>query len=248
MTDAAHAWAHQARHGLRGLEARISLLDLGYRGHAEWRDMSDHVVHFTRGVGDDDPYTTIMSILSHGRIEARNAFGCATNVHGLGGTQVCACFSEIPLDMLDRLVDRRESRYGVGFRQPTLIAKGAARVWYLDPDTPSRAAFHGMVTKAMTGGVDQADPIWRLTPFVDYLAPNYRFEWEREWRVRGDLIFTPDDVAFLFVPEDLHVAAKAFLIDGGGGAGPAYTCPILDPLWNDEQIQAVLSTLDLAQP
>lgn len=26
-----------------------------------------------------------------------------------------------------------------------------------------------------------------------------------------------------------------------GGAGPEYHCPILDPLWSDEQIQAVLA-------
>ena len=49
----------------------------------------------------------MMSILADGRIEARSKFGSATNVNGLGTSQHCACFSEIPLDMLDRLVDRR---------------------------------------------------------------------------------------------------------------------------------------------
>jgi hypothetical protein len=116
-------------------------------------------------------------------------------------------------------------------------------VWYLDEDTPHRAAMYSMVTAAMTGGVNVDDNIWHLTPLADYTAANYHFEWEREWRVPGGLRFTPDDVAFLFVPAHQHAEATAFLADGGGGAGPAYLCPILDPLWNDDQIQATLKHL-----
>ena len=100
-----------------------------------------------------------------------------------------------------------------------------------------------LVTSAMTGGVNPHDDIWRITPFADYTAPNYHFEWEREWRVPGGMQFAPGDVAFLFVPEELHPAAATFLGGGGGGAGPAYVCPLLDPLWTDDQIQAALTTL-----
>ena len=100
-----------------------------------------------------------------------------------------------------------------------------------------------MVTEAMTGGVDAGDAIWKLTPLADHTAPNYHFEWEREWRCPGGLEFEPDDVAFLFVPEFQHPQAAAFLQDGGGGAGPAYLCPILDPLWDDDKIQEALKAL-----
>jgi hypothetical protein len=70
------------------------------------------------------------------------------------------------------------------------------------------------VRENLTGGVDSTHPTWRLTPFVDfpgaYGATAYRFEWEREWRVPAGLAFGPDDVAFLFIPEGLHAAARTF--------------------------------------
>lgn len=197
--------------------------------------MSDYLVHFTKS-GDVSAHDAMFGILATGQVQARNTFGCATGVNGLGVSQQCACFSEIPLDMLDRLVARR-SRFGIGFHQLNLIPKGAARVWYLDKDTATRTAMQAKITTAMSGGVDPHDPIWRLTPLVDFAADNYHFEWEREWRIPGGLAFTPTEVAFLFVPEEQHAAARAFLADGGGGTGPAYVCPLLDPLWQDERIQ-----------
>lgn len=131
-------------------------------------------------------------------------------VNGLGVSQQCACFSEIPLDMLEGLVARR-SRLGIGFHQLNLIPKGAARVWYLDKDTATRTAMQAKITTAMSGGVDPHDPIWRLTPLVDFAADNYHFEWEREWRIPGGLAFIPTEVAFLFLPEEQHAAASASL-------------------------------------
>ena len=204
--------------------------------------MSDYVVHFTCDQDAVSAYGAVLSILGAQRVEARSTFGFATNVNGLGLSQHCACFSEIPLDLLDRLVDRR-SMYGVGFHQNTMIAKGGARVWYLDEGTPHRTALQEMTTHAMTGGVDPNDPIWRLTPFADNTAPNYHFEWEREWRTAGDLCFAPEEVAFLFVPERLHAQASAFMTTGGDGSGPVYACPILDPLWDDAKVQLALKGL-----
>lgn len=203
--------------------------------------MSDYVVHFTKDQEGVGAYDAMMGILAAGTIEARTAFGAATNLD-LGASQLSACFSEIPLDVLARLVARR-SLFGIGFHQTLLIAKGGGRVWYLDPGTPQKEAFYRTVTEAMKGGINQDDPVWQLTPFVDYTAPNYRFEWEREWRLPGGLRFTPDEVAFLFVPDEFHNAARAFLANGGDGAGPAYRCPILDPRWDDEQVQATLAAL-----
>lgn len=205
-------------------------------GHADWRDMSDYLVHFTSSAN------TLVSILGQGHIEAREAFGCSTNVSGLGKTQHSACFSEIPINLLPRLVARR-SCYGVGFRTDALVSKGAGRVWYLELNTPQDTAFAEMRRRAMLGGVRIDDPIWKLTPFIDETAPNYHFEWEREWRIQGGLRFSPQDVAFLFLPEDEHARAKPFLTTGNSGAGPAYSSAILDPLWTEaELLQALEST------
>ena len=91
-------------------------------------------------------------------------------------------------------------------------------------------------------------PLWKLAPFIDfpgsYGSFEYRFEWEREWRVPGGLSFSPDQVAFLFIPAELHPQARKFFDDAERmNTGPNYWCPFLDPLWPDDRIQAALADL-----
>jgi len=213
---------------------------LGYRGHATWRDMSEYAVHFTKGDGTRDAYSVMLGILGSGRLKASGPFGAARGLTALGDTQKAVCFSEVPLDRLDRLVDRR-SKYGIAFTQKFLTFNAGARVWYVDEGGQMGETLRGMVSSRAVPGMDTNDDFWRLTPFVDYPsdAYGYRFEWEREWRVVGDLKFTPNDVAFLFIPEELHSAARSFFKDAvQENIGPGYLCPYLDPLWSDETLQA----------
>jgi len=118
--------------------------------------------------------------------------------------------------MLDRLVLRR-SRYGIGFRQDFLVSNGGARVWYLDVEGEVADSFGELVRAKLSGAIDAIDPLWRLTPFVDfpgdYGTKRYEFQWEREWRVPGGLAFTPEDVAFLFLPHELHGPARVLFDD-----------------------------------
>lgn len=221
---------------------------LGYRGNPQWRDMSEYVVHFVSGDEKQDGYQAIMGILSSGEVQARNAFGAARNLEALAGSQRSACFSEIPLDRLDRLVERRGTRYGIGFRQDTITAAGGGRVWYTDRDSVPERAVRELIQAALQGGIDPADPLWQITPFIDapgeYGGVPYRFEWEREWRVPGGLHFPPDVVSFLMIPSKLHAAAREFFTQvRDENLGPAYCCPFVDPTWSDEQIQAALNEL-----
>jgi hypothetical protein len=179
------------------------------------------------------------------------AFGAARDVDVLYEYQRCVCFSEIPLPLLERLVDRR-SRYGVGFRQDSLVTKGGARVWYLDKDGSPAVAFRVLVASKRLEGVDPDDPLWRLTPLVDfpgdYGSTQYRFEWEREWRVPHEVVFEPRDVAFIFLPEGEHSAARAFFQQAEQDeTGPNYTCPFIDPLWPMERIQEAATNLPSLQ-
>lgn len=72
-------------------------------------------------------------------------------------------------------------------------------MWYFDRDTPVQRAFEALKTQKIDD-FDRADPFWQVNPFVDfpgdYGGTQYRFEWEREWRVPGELHFGPDDVSF----------------------------------------------------
>lgn len=149
----------------------------------------------------------------------------------------------MPLGLLKRLVDRR-SRYGIAFTQEFLSGRGGARVWYVDKDTTTHAAIEVLMEQKI-GDFDASDPFWRITPFIDfpgdYGGTSYRFEWEREWRVQGSLPFNPEDVSFLFIPEDQHDVARAFFAEAEEeNTGPSYTCPFLDPLWDSDRVELAL--------
>ena len=193
----------------------------------------------------------MITILAERRLVAgARAFGALTWCHtpAIVETQRSVCFSEVPLDRLDRLVERRRTSYGIGFRQDFLTQAGGGRVWYVDNNGELARTLRSYVNAAHGSPVDLQNPILRITPFVDYpgdyAGGPYRFEWEREWRVPRELRFGPDDVAFLFIPETHHDRARESLEDAHENhTGPAYVCPYIDPLWRDPEIQAAVAAV-----
>lgn len=263
------------------LHARIThtLPGMGYRGRADWHDMSDYVVHFTKpiplaeigpppapenpgtlsrqeltsslthlGKQDRSGYSQWIQILGSRELKVgKKPLGAARRVRGLGDSQRVVCFSEIPLDMLDRLLARR-SVYGLGFSKDFIVAKGGAPLWYLDKEGEQPSIISAQIDERTADGVDPDDPFWRLTPFIDnpgnYAGREYRFEWEREWRVIGDVSFHQDDIAFLFLPEGDHVKARQWFSDVRiENSGPAYFCPYIDPRWGMDRIQDALENV-----
>jgi hypothetical protein len=220
---------------------------LGYRGHEDWEDVSDYVVHFTKQWNGDTPYQNMMSILWDRRLEpGPDAFGAAKNLGWLGDSQRCVCFSEIPLGFLKRLVSRR-SHFGLAFRKEFLVKEGGAPVWYLEHGTPAYDHFRTALKPAIAAK-EPEHPLFALTPFVDHPAGgapdapyNYRWEWEREWRANRTIDFKEEDVAFLFIAEHQHVAARKFF-EGHieEQTGPGYLCPYIDPTWSAERVKEAL--------
>ncbi len=193
---------------------------------------------------DESGYFPWIDIVGEGRLRAgENPLGAGRKIAGVEHLHRVVCFSEIPLDMLDRLIERR-SLYGIGFRKEVVVAKGGGPLWYLDKDGMQANLLEQEIADAMAGGVDPADRIWKLTPFIDFpgtYRTEYRFEWEREWRVVGDVEFTPDEVAFLFLPEDDHDKARQFFEQvEHEHSGPAYLGPYIDPRWDMDKIQEKL--------
>lgn len=206
-----------------------------------WTDMSEYVVHFTKPAGTGTDYDSMMGIYSTATILARNTFGIGRPLAPDPDSQKAACFSEIPLDKLARLVARR-GRYAIGFRKRLLVDRGGGPVLYAYKDTPHWAAVHDLMRRALASPDPAADPIWRLTPFVE--APGehkgrpYYFEWEREWRHAGHFRFQPGEVAFLILPEEMHEAARGFFESAREeNLGPAYFCPYIDSAWDLERIR-----------
>ena len=219
---------------------------LGSHGHTDWFDLSDFVVHFTKG-GDGPGYSTVMSILGQRRlVRGPSPYGAARDVPEVADTQRVVCFSEVPLGFLDRIAERRRSKFGLAFRKRFLLDRGRAPIWYLEHDTPQQAAFARAIRDARRKGVDPVDPIWALTPFVDFPSGpsspyTYDFRWEREWRVAADVAFREEDVAFLFIPENSHEIARSFFRDAvEENVGPGYFCPYVDPSWSIERVRDVL--------
>lgn len=138
-------------------------------------------------------------------------------------------------------MERRGTRYGIGFSKQFILKKGGAPLWYLQRGTPQQKLVAALMKQA-SSPFDAAHPIWELTPFIDFPSGQpfqYDFRWEREWRVRGDVRFRVDEVAFLFLPEENHQAALSFFEDQRDqNTGPSYFCPYIDPTWNVEKVTA----------
>lgn len=215
---------------------------LGYRGNPAWRDMSEYVVHFT------PDRESLVAIMAGERIEARTPFGWNRDADRQDNlpTQKSVCLSEVPLDLLDRLVERHGS-WGLGFKKADLAMDGAVPVWYVEKDT--RAARNINIVGSHVP--PEAEQAWyELTRYIDKVGefPDgsvYRFEWEREWRVPRRLDLWPGGPAFLFAPERQHDRLTRALEDLGTPSLRRGIPPIFDPLWSDDVIQEAMAAADV---
>lgn len=208
-------------------------------GKREWYDVSDYVVHFTKDVPDGPKASSVLLSILGGQslTPGPTAYGQARGIDAVAESQRSVCFSEVPLGFLGRLAERRGTCYGIAFSKTFIGEHGGAPVWYLPGNKAVDMAFHEAKVAAMTGGVDPEDPIWKLTPFVDSVTPQYHFDWEREWRHPGVLKFEREDVAFLLFKEDMHATVRSFFETvHAEQSGPPYFCPLIDPHWSVERI------------
>lgn len=203
-----------------------------------WDDMSDYVVHFTKASSNRTPYENSLSILAQRKLEAQNSFGVGREFQS---SPKCICLSEIPLHNIGRLADKRGS-YGIGFKKEFVVQRDGGPILYAYKGTEHAKGMKKLVTEQKS---DPTHPIWRVAPFVDVpgvYKSEYFFEWEREWRLIGDLEFEVKDPAFLIIPEDLHENAREFFdVAETENIGPNYQCVFIDPYWDKEKIAEVLT-------
>jgi len=209
----------------------------------DWPDMSDYLVHFTKHYNGKSASENIMSILSERRIRARNAFGIARKDAPDKDSQRVVCFSEIPLHLLGRIVERR-SEFGIGFRKSFLRTLGAVPVWCIENTSQAARAIQTLKFGCELDTEDSSrNPFWTITPFIDFTGKfpggvKYQFDWEREWRKAGDLDFSVPHATFLLIPESLHDKARAFYTAAREtNTGPSYECPFIDPHWDSARIR-----------
>jgi hypothetical protein len=169
---------------------------LGHDRSAAWLDMSRFAVHFTKSE------EAFVSILKEGFLRPGGPYGWGRKVNEVQEGHFSACFSEIPLSQIRRLIERHGS-WGIGFKKAFLARNGGGRVWYVDDETPLHDSVFAAIGQLRAQG-DFSSSWWKATPFMDLVSPvrHYAFDWEREWRVPGGLHFRLADVAFVWVGED----------------------------------------------
>ncbi len=171
-----------------------------------------------------------MSILSAGKISPSGPFGEINKLSP--DPRKAICFSEKPFDSLVKLAVHRNSVFGISFKKDFLKNLGANRVWYVEKNTDPHKA---LSRQAIIERNSSTSDIWALAPYIEVVTgkrtDGYDFDWEREWRVLQDVSFSPEDVRCLFLPSDLHEAARYFFEDAKiENTGPCYDCEYIDPL------------------
>lgn len=183
-------------------------------------DMSKYLVHLSNS------YDSVMSILSSGIINPSGPFGKLNKFPKY--RQQTVCFSEKPFDSLSNLSSRRGSKFGLAFTKEFIISKGGNRVWYVEKNSSQHISLEKMA-------LSNNSSLLELVPFIEIVSNNrnerHDFDWEREWRVIGQIPFLPEDVKYLFIPSDSHQEARIFFDDAEReNIGPNYQCPYIDPV------------------
>jgi hypothetical protein len=168
---------------------------------------SDELTHFVgrRCPTDDERcYNLLLKILQEGRLKAGGipgaggeaASGPMLSITGPGkisdATAIrgqIVCFCDIPLSGLGLHV-KKYGCFGVAFRKPFLVTRGANPVFYVVKDSMLPG---NQVLPTGSGSLEVSRDITRAE-IMDRIM-------EREWRVYGDVLFAVRDVARIILPD-----------------------------------------------
>jgi len=147
-------------------------------------DISDKLIHFTRGESEDDAFAKLRTIIAERRLIAGNRM--------VRGGYGCISFTEAPVEaFVDAFVRRfpftRYSQFGLMFSKSWVYDRGGRPVIY-QPDSDF--------------GILPEELRWRHVRYEPTAEQVIDFTWEREWRVRCDgLAFSPAE-ASIIVPNE----------------------------------------------
>jgi hypothetical protein len=144
-------------------------------------DISDHLIHFTKGESPELAFQCLRKIISERRL-----LGSGETIKG---RFPCVCFSEAPLAALTNGLINPESYskyspFGILVLKQWLFEKGGRPVIYqTDDEFASLSEYHR----------------WR---HMRYEPPSIDFTWEREWRICGNYLEFDIGNASIIVPDD----------------------------------------------
>lgn len=152
--------------------------------------------------------------------------------------KVC-CFTETPLDQIEHLIGSIPGRqiklepYGFVFPREFMLLNGAQQVTAVNCYSGNgvRDGYDAILETAIK--LKFKNRSWKTLAFVSAMHEGYDFSWEREWRIRGMLKFTLDDLKYVILPDD----DDQELIEDLVKKGISYICPG----WTYERIADELS-------
>lgn len=172
-------------------------------------DMSDQLIHFTRGENYEDAFRNICRMVDECVITGGKEFWSGEH---------CVCFTEAPLNSLpggfvNSKTFSRYSPFGIICDRDHMFDLGARPVIYGPSEEVSLFPEHVR---------------WRYMKYNPNESPPYDFTWEREWRIRACELKISPDMAGVVVPgpewadrlveayeekQDWHVEKYALVLD-----------------------------------
>ena len=233
-------------------------------GSAGRSDVSRFLVHLTRNYGNDSARRNLLSILARKRIEARSPhclfkhlisskMRFSEKLQGLFNT---VCLTEAPLDQIQHLaqeIPRRQVHlrpFGLVFLKGELRQRGANPALYISDKTLGLREFlleqfrehfrdhRTFKSLRKEHGKRKAEAIITYHALVNLISDKHDFSWEREWRFRGDLTFTYENVS---APDNLERSLRKIPASKLADVDELLKLPIISPDWSYEQVVEELS-------
>jgi hypothetical protein len=211
-------------------------------------DISRFVVHLTRDdtsdfENGDSAKENFNTIITERRIAAFRPHCLYANriPENLWKKYSVACFTEVPLTQLHMLTKDIPGRsirmqpFGIVFSREFIISKGAQPALYINTYQSQNWLKEAAdkIFEIAKKNAFKKGKLWRILPFLNAMNEKYDFTWEREWRVRGDVTFTPKDVICVILPEDGEKSLKENFAENG--------IPVISPNLSFEEIIGELS-------
>ncbi len=125
--------------------------------------------------------------------------------------------------------------YGIVFTREFIISKGAQPAIYINSYNNNNWLRESadVIYEIAHKNNFRKGKMWRFLPYLNAMHERYDFTWEREWRVLGDVQFTPSDVVAIILPRQGSDAWRNKFASRG--------IPVLSPGLSYEEIISELS-------
>lgn len=222
-----------------------SIIDLTDR-----TDISKFLTHLTRDTKDADAKENLISILNDRKINA-SKYCCMFNKGLAKLSEVrqqefsVTCFTETPLDRLKIVVktlehnSRRFEPYGLIFMKDTQCTEsglGINPVIYIRRQNISLTKSFWNQFNNWRDNPDGNDSFPTFGCLVNHVSSENDFQWQREWRIKGDYCFDYMQVVAVIAPQDDHEDIKVACTSDS-----VNKLTFIDSEWNTEEILYQLS-------